>query len=142
MKSGLNQEKGMRWKMKKTMICFKITLTFCVPFCLLLQQLDPNGFDTGTGSFDTDETRVFARLAEGGHPVPPCLLSYAVDATLDATPGRSFTERVSPALRCYGWKNSRSDSQGQKHELCLMVGRSVGSAGSKCCRRSQTKKRR
>ena len=58
-------------------------------------QLNPNDFDTGNGSFDTDETRVFARLAEAGHPVPPPLLSYAVDSTLPATPGRSFTERVS-----------------------------------------------
>lgn len=56
--------------------------------------MDPNDFDTGRGSFDTDETRVFARLAEEGHPIPPPLLSYAVDATLAATPGRSFTERV------------------------------------------------
>ncbi|CAN0167120.1 unnamed protein product, partial [Ectocarpus sp. 12 AP-2014] len=57
-------------------------------------QMNPDDFDTGRGCFDTDETRVFARLADGGHPVPPPLLSYAVDATLAATPGRSFTERV------------------------------------------------
>ncbi|CAM9668977.1 unnamed protein product, partial [Ectocarpus sp. 8 AP-2014] len=57
-------------------------------------QMNPEDFDTGRGCFDTDETRVFARLADGGHPVPPPLLSYAVDATLAATPGRSFTERV------------------------------------------------
>lgn len=57
-------------------------------------QMDPNDFDTGRGSFDTDETRIFARLAQEGHPIPPPLLSYAVDATLAATPGRSFTERV------------------------------------------------
>lgn len=57
--------------------------------------MDPEGFDTGTGCFDTDETRVFARLAEAGHPVPPCLLTYPSDATVPQTPGRSFTERVS-----------------------------------------------
>lgn len=56
--------------------------------------MDPNDFDTGRGSFDTDETRVFARLAQEGHAIPPPLLSYAVDATLASTPGRSFTERV------------------------------------------------
>lgn len=59
-------------------------------------QLDPDGFDTGAGSFDTDETRVFARLADARHPVPPCLLTYGVehDANVTATPGRCFTERV------------------------------------------------
>ncbi|CAM9705338.1 unnamed protein product [Pylaiella littoralis] len=57
-------------------------------------QMDPMDFDTGQGGFDTDETRVFARLAQSGHPVPLPLLSYAVDASLAATPGRSFTERV------------------------------------------------
>ncbi|CAM9805954.1 unnamed protein product [Hapterophycus canaliculatus] len=56
--------------------------------------MDPNDLDTGRGCFATEETRVFARLADGGHAVPPPLLSYAVDATLAATPGRSFTERV------------------------------------------------
>lgn len=63
----------------------------------LSHQLDPDGFDTGAGSFDTDETRVFARLADARHPVPPCLLSYGVahDPSVPATPGRCFTERVS-----------------------------------------------
>lgn len=62
---------------------------------LLLSQLDPNGFDRGTGAFDTDEIRVFARLAEARHPVAPCLLTYGVDTSVPVTPGRSFTERVS-----------------------------------------------
>lgn len=58
-------------------------------------QMDPRSFDTGAGHFGTDETRVFARLAEAGHPVPPCLLTYGVDASLPGKPGRAFTERVS-----------------------------------------------
>ena len=61
--------------------------------------MDPSGFDTGMGSFDTDETRVFARLAEANHPVPPSLLMYPSDVTLPQKPGRSFTDRVSIARR-------------------------------------------